>query len=219
VSDGYPYAAVVDASGDLVWEARLRTREPERRRWLVQLPASVVALETGTHSRWRSRAAAECGHRVVVANARQQRFIYGGHAKTDRLDAVRLARLARVDERWLHPVERRPENEQADLALITARDARVGMRTQAINLVRGLVQAAGGRVPEGPPTVRMEAGARGGPALSGTAGRRDGALRAHEALPHPPPGGQAPGQAPLRPRSGPVGHVACDKTQENFHRP
>jgi hypothetical protein len=32
----------------------------------------------------------------MVANARELRLIYGGHTKTDRLDAIKLARLARA---------------------------------------------------------------------------------------------------------------------------
>lgn len=52
VSDEYTYVAVIDEAGELIGEERLRTREPELRKWLSQVPESVVALETGTHSRW-----------------------------------------------------------------------------------------------------------------------------------------------------------------------
>jgi transposase len=62
-----------------------------------KLPPSVVALEAGGHSRWMSKLRVECGHRVIVANARELRLIQGGHTKTDRLDAITLARLARAD--------------------------------------------------------------------------------------------------------------------------
>ena len=43
-----------------------------------------------------------------------------------------------MDPKLLHAVDHRPEKEHADLALIAARDALVGMRTKAINLVRRL---------------------------------------------------------------------------------
>jgi transposase len=147
VSDRYSYAAVLNAEGELVEQERLRSREPELRRWLSARPASVVALETGTHSRWMAKAARECGHQVLVANARELRLIYGGHTKTDQLDAVKLARLARVDAQLLRPIEHRGEKEHADLALIKTRDALVRARTDAINLVRGMVKSAGKRVP------------------------------------------------------------------------
>ena len=144
VSDGYTHAAVIDRDGELVDEARLRTREPELRRWLMQWrQGCTVALETGTHSRWIARVITQCGQEAVVANARELRLIYGGHTKTDRLDAEKLARLARFDRTLLHPIEHRSEQEQADLAVIAGRELLVKMRTEAINTVRGLAKAFG----------------------------------------------------------------------------
>ena len=57
----------------------------------------------------------------------------------------------RVDWRLLKPVEHRPEEEQAELTRIAAREALVRMRTQAVNLIRGTVKAAGGRIAESAP--------------------------------------------------------------------
>lgn len=146
IGDTYIHVAVLNQSGELIWEGRIRTREVELRRWLGELPKSVVALETGAHSRWIAAAARQCGHEVIVANVRRVRLIYGGEVKTDQLDAEKLARLARADRKLLYPIEHRPEKEQADLAVITAREALVKMRTEAINMVRGVVKAAGARV-------------------------------------------------------------------------
>src|ERR1700722_16682574 len=146
VSDDYTYAAVVSESGELVVEDRFATREPAVRRWLSAGASAVVALETGTHSRWMARVARECGHRVIVANARELRLIYSGTNKTDRVDALKLARLARVDPELLKPVRQRGDQEHADLAGIGARELLVKMRSEAINLVRGIVKSNGGRV-------------------------------------------------------------------------
>jgi transposase len=44
-----------------------------------------------------SRLLEECGHQVLVANARKLHLIYSNKRKTDKLDAENLARLARVD--------------------------------------------------------------------------------------------------------------------------
>jgi transposase len=38
----------------------------------------------------------ECGHEVLVANARKLRLIYANKRKTDEIDAENLARLARA---------------------------------------------------------------------------------------------------------------------------
>ena len=56
-----------------------------------------IAIEAGTHSPWASRVLEECGHEVLVANARKLRLIYANKRKTDEVDAENLARLARVD--------------------------------------------------------------------------------------------------------------------------
>lgn len=48
-----------------------------------------IAIEVGTHSPWVSRVLEECGHEVLVANARKVRLIYAKGRKTDKLDAER----------------------------------------------------------------------------------------------------------------------------------
>jgi transposase len=146
VSDEYTYAAVLDGNGKLVEETRMRTQEASVRQWLSKWQPSVVALETGTHARWIERVGGECGHEMVVADARHLRLIYGGTNKTDRVDAVKLARLARADRALMYEVKHRDEEEHADLAVIAAREMLVQMRTAAINMVRGMVKSAGKRV-------------------------------------------------------------------------
>jgi transposase len=106
-----------------------------------------IAIEVGTHSPWVSRLLEECGHEVLVANARKVRLIYGKGRKTDKLDAQSLARLARVDPKLLYPLKHRGEDSQAHLALTHSREALVGSRTQLINHVRGVVKSFGHRLP------------------------------------------------------------------------
>jgi transposase len=92
----------------------------------------------------------ECGHEVLVANARKLRLIYANKRKTDEIDAENLARLARVDPKLLYPIEHRGEECQAHLAIIRSREALVGARTQLVNHVRGAVKSFGGRLPKCP---------------------------------------------------------------------
>src|SRR5918993_6015012 len=75
----------------------------------------------------------ECGHEVLVANARKLRLIYANKRKTDEIDAENLARLARLDPKLLYPVRHRGEGSQAHLALIRSRQALIGCRTQLVN--------------------------------------------------------------------------------------
>jgi transposase len=106
--------------------------------------------EPGTHSPWASRVLEECGHEVLVANARKLRLIYANKRKTDEIDAENLARLARVDPRLLYPLKHRGEDSQAHLTIIRSREALVSCRTQLVNHVRGAVKSFGGRLPKGP---------------------------------------------------------------------
>lgn len=90
----------------------------------------------------------ECSHEVLVANARKVRLIYAEGRKNDKLDAQKLARLARLDPELLSPITHRSEDSQPHLALVRSRDALVGTRTKLVNHVRGAVKAFGSRRPK-----------------------------------------------------------------------
>jgi len=94
-----------------------------------------------------SRLLEDCGHEVIVANARKVRLIYGSDNKTDEVDAESLARLGRLDPKLLAPITHRGAEAQADLAMIRSRDCLVRARTALINHLRGAVKAVGGRLP------------------------------------------------------------------------
>jgi transposase len=149
LGDKYSYLCLIDQeSGEVVEEGRLRTTpEALKRRFAFQRPQRI-AIETGTHSPWVSRVLEECGHEVLVANARKLRLIYANKRKTDEVDAENLARLARLDPKLLYPVRHRGEDSQAHMALIRSREALVGCRTQLVNHVRGAVKSFGARLPK-----------------------------------------------------------------------
>jgi transposase len=106
-----------------------------------------VALEVGSHSPWVSRLLNDLGHQVIIANPREIEGDHRRRRKSDRIDAEKLARLARVDPRLLHPIQHRSESAQAHLTLIRARDVIVRTRATMINAVRGIVKPFGARVP------------------------------------------------------------------------
>jgi transposase len=151
LGDKYSYLCLIDThSGEVIEEGRLRT-SPEvfKRRFASEQPMRI-AIEAGTHSPWASRVLEECGHEVLVANARKLRLIYANKRKTDEVDAENLARLARVDPKLLYPLKHRDENSQAHMAIVRSREALVGSRTQLVNHVRGAVKSFGGRLPKCP---------------------------------------------------------------------
>ena len=136
IGDKYSYLCLIDTeSGEVVEEGRLRTNPKAFRRRFASEQPMRIAIEAGTHSPWVSRLLEECGHEVLVANARKLRLIYANKRKTDEIDAENLARLARLDPKLLYPVRHRGEGSQAHLALIRSRQALIGCRTQLVNHV------------------------------------------------------------------------------------
>src|SRR5215203_2861225 len=143
LGDKYSYLCLIDQhSGEVIEEGRLRTTpEAFRRRFASQEQPMPIAIEAGTHSPWASRVLEECGHEVLVANARKLRLIYSNKRKTDEIDAENLARLARVDPKLLYPLKHRGEESQAHMALMRSREALVGCRTQLVNHVGAMRRA------------------------------------------------------------------------------
>ena len=152
LGDRYSYLCLLDTvSGEVIEEGRLRTNpEALRRRFASERHPMRIAIETGTHSPWVSRLLEECGHEVLVANARKVRLIYANKRKTDEVDAENLARLARVDPKLLYPLKHRGEESQAHMAIIRSREVLVRTRTQLVNHVRGAVKSFGARLPKCP---------------------------------------------------------------------
>jgi transposase len=148
LGDKFSYACVLDLkTGEVLQEKRIATRASCLETFFAGKPPMRVAIETGTHSPWISRLLESFGHEVLVANARKVRLVYGGDRKSDKLDAQKLARLARFDPKLLSPIQHRSKDAQAHLALIRSRDALVGSRVGLVNHVRGSVKAFGARLP------------------------------------------------------------------------
>jgi transposase len=151
LGDKYTYLCLIDTqSGEIMEEGRLRTTPETFGRRFASERSLRIAIEAGTHSPWVSRVLEECGHEVLVANARKLRLIYANKRKTDEIDAENLARLARLDPKLLYPLKHRGEGSQAHLAIIRSRQALVGARTQMVNHVRGAVKSFGARLPKCP---------------------------------------------------------------------
>ena len=143
LGDRFSVICVLDKGGEVIEQSRIATTESAFKRKFEHDDRMRVALEVGTHSAWVSDLIAECGHEVLVANARELERITKSDRKNDRNDAELLARLARMDPKLLSPIKHREKTLRGDLAVIRARDALVRTRTLLVNNVRGLVKAAG----------------------------------------------------------------------------
>jgi len=148
LSDRRVQMAIVEMrSGQCVEEGRLALSQTALARRFASARRMRVVLEVGTHSPWVSRLLEAWGHEVLVANPRQVQLIAKSRRKTDRVDALVLARLARLDPELLHPIRHRSEGAQTDLARVRVRAALVRTRTALIQHVRGALKSLGYRLP------------------------------------------------------------------------
>lgn len=147
LGDRFIHYCVLNLEGEVVEEGRMQSSESALRKHFAEESVMRIAMEAGTHSPWVSRLLKGLGHQVLVANPRKLRAISSSESKNDRNDAEQLARFAAFDPKLLSPIEHRSEQRQQDLNLIHARATLVRARTMIINVVRGLVKSAGGRLP------------------------------------------------------------------------
>ena len=146
LGDRSSWYCVLDEAGEVISEQKLGTTPKAMKEVFAAMPRSRIALETGMHSPWVSRLLSELGHEVIVAHARNVRLIGESRRKDDRLDAMTLARLARIDPQLLSPVKHRSAQAQADLTVIRARASLVRARTALVNAARGLTKSYGERI-------------------------------------------------------------------------
>ena len=147
LGDKESHLCVLDESGDVLEESRLRTTSRHFAARFKGLERLRIVIETGTHTNWVADLLRSFGHQVVVANARKARAIFQNPRKDDRTDAQSLARIGRLDPRLLYPVAPREADCRRDLALMRTRDALVRSRTRLVNHVRGIAKSAGHRIP------------------------------------------------------------------------
>lgn len=147
LGDRYTELAVLDGDGAVVETDRIRTTRASLERRLGQYQHARVVLEVGVHSRWVAEVLLGLGHEVIVANPRQVRLIWKRRMKTDRSDAMVLARLGRFDVELLAPVQHRSRSAQVDLAAVRSRELLVCTRTKLLNHVRGTLKQFGVKLP------------------------------------------------------------------------
>jgi transposase len=147
LGDKMSHYAIVNEEGAVIEEGHFRNHVESIAKRFGNTGRARVAMEVGTQSAWIAREFTKLGHEVIVANARELKWITSSDTKNDRNDAVKLARLARADRNLLAPVEHRTAEQQAELAVIRARDALVRSRTLLVNTARSLAKGFGLRLP------------------------------------------------------------------------
>jgi len=138
---------VLDASGEVVEEARVATTRHGFTRYFENRAPAQIIMEVGVHSPWVSRHLEGLGHEVLVANARRVKLISENHRKGDQVDAELLARLGRADPKLLSPICHRGEETQTHMAMIRSRAAMVRARTSLIVSARNTSKSLGLKIP------------------------------------------------------------------------
>lgn len=134
---------VLDAKAEILKEETITNTRGSLTALSRRHPKALMVMEVGMQSPWISRFLTELGHRVLVANPRKVRAIYKNDRKSDRKDAEMLARLARSDEKLLHPIQHGTEEMQLDLLQIKLRDNLVRQRVNIISSVRFTLKSLG----------------------------------------------------------------------------
>ena len=147
LGDRKHHVCATDKHGDILKEFTISNDRHALRQLCHDFPGGSVGLEVGTHSPWISRFLTAEGMETTVANARKLRAIYQNDRKCDKLDALMLAKLLRVDRELLSPIQHGSEQAQKDFVAIKVRASLVRQRTGMVNTLRGVVKSMGMRIP------------------------------------------------------------------------
>src|SRR6266567_9466860 len=123
LGDRWHRFCVLGESGHVVEEGSVANNRVALSELNSRYAGALIVMEAGCHSPWVSRYLEGMGCEVVVSNPRKTRAIYQHERKSDRRDALMLARIARMDQALLYPVRHGSEQAQQDLLRIKLRDS------------------------------------------------------------------------------------------------
>ena len=134
---------VLTSDGEIIDERTITNHRESLRRLSKKYPGALMVMEVGSRSPWLSRFLESLNHRVLVANPRKLRAIYQNTRKSDERDARMLAKIARMDESLLFPIQHGSAEAQRDLLQIKLRDNIVRQRVDVISAVRFTLKSMG----------------------------------------------------------------------------
>jgi transposase len=144
VSQEQTAVCVVSADGAIVAEAKVATCPNAITLWLEPWRQSIekIGMETGPLAVWLWNALTARELPVVCLDARHANGVLKMMPnKTDRHDARGLAQIVRTG--WFKAVRIKGHNSYVVRALLTARNALVGIRVRLENEIRGLLKTFG----------------------------------------------------------------------------
>ncbi len=144
VSQEVTHLCVVDSKGETVWQGRCSST-PETIAEAIRAHAVEVArigLESGSLSTWHWHALRAMGLPVICIDARHAKTALSMQVnKTDRNDARGIAQLMRMG--WYREVGVKSLDSHTIRSMLGVRAQLVGMRTNVINQIRGILKTFG----------------------------------------------------------------------------
>lgn len=144
VSQEATHVCVVDGKGETVWQGKCPST-PDAIAAAIKDKASGVArigLESGSLSTWHWHALKAMGLPVICMDARHAKAALSMQVnKTDKNDALGLAQIMRTG--WYREVTVKSFSSHQVRAMLGARAQLVGMRTDLINQIRGILKTFG----------------------------------------------------------------------------
>jgi transposase len=135
---------VVGQDGAILAEAKVLTCPDTIARWLAERSFNLerLGMETGPLAVWLWNALTERQLPIVCIDARHANGVLKMMPnKTDKQDARGLAQIVRTG--WFKAVQIKSHSAYVNRAMLTARDALVGMRVRLENEIRGLLKTFG----------------------------------------------------------------------------
>src|SRR5437764_2534968 len=99
LGDRWHRFCVLGESGQVVEEGSVANNRVALSELSSRYTGALIVMEAGCHSPWVSRHLEQAGCEVTVSNPRKTRAIYQHERKSDRRDALMLARIARMERR------------------------------------------------------------------------------------------------------------------------
>jgi transposase len=143
LGDRWHRFCVLGESGQVVEEGSVANNRVALSELSSRYSGALIVMEAGCHSPWVSRHLERAGCEAIVSNPRKTRAIYQHERKSDRRDALMLARIARMEPALLYPVRHGSEEAQQDLLRIKLRDSLVRARVGLINSLRFTLKSLG----------------------------------------------------------------------------
>ena len=138
---------VIDEDGALVSETEIPTEEEAVRRFFGKFKELRCVVEATALAEWMCGIVEESGHGINIIDPRQAKAVTHTKKKTDRIDARKLAQLARVG--WYTVVHRKSGKARGLRSFMTARSQLVKTQVALKSAIQGLFRAHGTKLPSG----------------------------------------------------------------------